>query len=96
MSEPPEIREISWDYPDMHFLDHTIGTRYCRSLNGTARHSVWLHWRYTREYKHTWDQRLVHRALCGLGRHEMRQWWRPKTSQTGMSCEWCGKKGEIV
>jgi hypothetical protein len=104
---PPEIREISFGN-DFHPLDHRIGSRYCRSFADSEQNGfgvanaqvIRLHWRYLREFKYTWDQRLVHRVLCRFGRHDMHNWWRgnrPGTPATSMGsvCTWCDHKGEF-
>lgn len=94
MSEPPiRIREIIFD-DETHFLDHAIGSRYCWSRNSTRRKSLRLHWRYLRDYKHTWDQRLLHRVFgCWLGRHEMMQWYnRDGKAKARLLCEWCDRE----
>lgn len=84
----PAIHKIVFD--DMtHMLDHHIGSRYCRSTNSTARKSIRLHWQYLRQYKHTWDQRLMHHLFgCWIGRHDMGKWYR-RSGESGWYCEWC-------
>lgn len=93
MTEPPvpiEIREIKFT-DDTHFLDHRIGGRYCRSLNSTGRKAIKLHWQYLRDFKHTWDQRLVHRLMCWLGYHDWQNWQRTG-EPVRVVCEWCGDR----
>lgn len=96
MTEPPiKIREIVFT-DDTHFLDHRIGSRYCQSINGTRRKSVRLHWHYLRTFKHTWDQRLVHRAFCRFGRHDMSTWYNntPPAKERRI-CLWCNHEGFV-
>lgn len=82
------VRSIRFD-DETHFLDHTIGSKRCRSLNSTGRKAVRLHWKYLREYKHTWDQRVLHRVFgCWLGHHSMNHWYR-RNESLGLRCEWC-------